>query len=119
MTSGEARLKTLTFGMGASSVGVEPVYLQSELRGKKLVLSARGDWVSAQASQIELEVDSILRKRSKVESVEIDATQVELIDTIGAWLIERLKRNWEKGGTKISIVGLDPRYKVLLEEVSS
>src|SRR6185312_3678869 len=39
-------------------------------------------------------------------------------DTIGAWLIERLKRNWEKGGTKISVVGLNPRFKVLLDEVS-
>lgn len=99
-------------------MGVEPVYLQSELQGKKLVLSARGDWVSAYASEIEPEVDTALRRRGKVERVEIDAREVGQIDTIGAWLIERLKRNWEKGGTKISVVGLNPRFKVLLDEVS-
>jgi len=100
-------------------VGVEPVYLQSQLDGRKLVLSARGDWVSARANEIEPQVDSVLRKRSKVEKVEIDASNVERIDTIGAWLIERLKRNWEKSGTKISVTGLDPRYKVLLDEVAA
>jgi phospholipid/cholesterol/gamma-HCH transport system permease protein len=100
-------------------VGVEPVYLQTELQGKKLLLSAKGDWTSAYASEIEPQVDSVLRKRAKVERVEIDATGIAHIDTIGAWLIERLKRNWERGDTKISIVGLDPRYKVLLDEVSA
>jgi phospholipid/cholesterol/gamma-HCH transport system permease protein len=99
-------------------VGVEPVYLHSELQGKRLVLSAKGDWISAHASEIEPQVDTALRRRGKVEQVEIDAREVGHIDTIGAWLIERLKRNWEKGGTKISVVGLNPRFKVLLDEVS-
>jgi phospholipid/cholesterol/gamma-HCH transport system permease protein len=99
-------------------VGVEPIYLQSQLEGRKLVLSASGDWTSAYANQIEPQVDSAIKKRGKVEQVEINATKIEHIDTIGAWLIERLKRNWEKGDAKISIIGLDPRYKVLLEEVA-
>jgi phospholipid/cholesterol/gamma-HCH transport system permease protein len=100
-------------------VGVEPVYLQSELQGKKLVLSAQGDWVSAHANEIEPQVENILNQRQQAERVEIDASAVKRIDTIGAWLIERLKRNWEKGGTKAAITGLDPRYKVLLDEVAA
>ncbi len=119
MTSGKARLKSLPFGVGANSVGVEPVFLQSELRGKKLVLSARGDWVAAHANEIEPQVESALKKQTRVDQIEIDASKVKRVDTIGAWLIERLKRNWESGGAKAAIVGLDPRYKVLLDEVAA
>jgi phospholipid/cholesterol/gamma-HCH transport system permease protein len=100
-------------------VGVEPVYLHSELQGKKLVLSARGDWVAAHASEIEPQVDSVIQKRAKADRVEIDATQLQRIDTIGAWLIERLRRNWEKGNAKVSVTGLNPHYQVLLEEVAA
>ena len=100
-------------------MGVEPVYLQSELRGKKLVLSAHGDWVSAHVGEIEPQVESALKQRAKVDQIEIDASKVKRVDTIGAWLFERLKRNWESGGAKAAIVGLDPRYKVLLDEVAA
>ena len=100
-------------------MGVEPVYLQSELQGKKLVLSAQGDWISAHASEIEPQVESALRQHTRAERVEIDASAVKRIDTIGAWLFERLKRNWESDGAKAAITGLDPRYKVLLDEVAA
>ena len=100
-------------------MGVESVYLQSELQGKKLVLSAQGDWVSAHANEIEPQVESIIKLRQQAERVEIDASAVKRVDTIGAWLFERLKRNWDKDGAKAAITGLDPRYKVLLDEVAA
>ena len=100
-------------------MGVVPSYLHSQLDGRKLVLSAKGDWTSAFANQIEPEVDAVLKKRPRVERVEIDAGEVARIDTVGAWLMERLRRAWETGGTKTVIIGLDPRYQVLLDEVSA
>lgn len=100
-------------------MSAEPRYLHSQLDGRKLVLSAEGDWTSAFANRIEPQVDALLKKRPKVERVEINVAGVARIDTVGAWLMERLKRAWETGGAKASITGLDPRYQVLLDEVSS
>jgi phospholipid/cholesterol/gamma-HCH transport system permease protein len=101
------------------SVGVVPVYLHSQLEGRTLILSAKGPWTSAYASEIEPQVDAVLKKRPRVERVEIDAGEVERFDTVGAWLMERLRRAWETGGAKAAIVGLNPRYQVLLDEVSA
>jgi len=100
-------------------VDVDPVYLQSQLDGRRLVLRAKGDWTSVFANKIERQVDELLKKRPKVERVEINVADVARIDTVGAWLMERLRRTWENGGAKTAIVGLDPRFQVLLDEVSA
>jgi hypothetical protein len=57
--------------VGARVVGVVPICLHSQLDGRTLVLSARGNWASASASQIEPEVDAVLKKRPRVERVKI------------------------------------------------
>jgi len=100
-------------------VGAEPLYLKSEVEGRKLVLAAEGDWTSAFASQIEPQILEALKKRPRVDRVDIDVSKVRRLDTIGAWLVERLRRTWEGGGAKTAIVGLDPRYQVLLDEVAA
>jgi len=100
-------------------VGAEPLFLKSEVAGRKLVLAAEGDWTSAFASQIEPQILAALQKRPRVDRVDIDVSKVGHLDTIGAWLVERLRRTWERGGAKTAIVGLDPRYQVLLDEVAA
>ena len=100
-------------------MGAEPLYLKSEVEGRKLVLAAEGDWTSAFASQIEPQILEALKKRPRVDRVDIDVSKVRRLDTIGAWLVERLRRTWEGGGAKTAIVGLDPRYQVLLDEVAA
>jgi phospholipid/cholesterol/gamma-HCH transport system permease protein len=69
--------------------------LRSRQLGDRLVLTAHGPWTA----------------------VDIDLSQVKPLDTFGAWLIERLARNWAVRGAEIRIVGLSDDYRGLVEEV--
>jgi phospholipid/cholesterol/gamma-HCH transport system permease protein len=100
-------------------VGAEPLYLTSQVEGRKLVLAAEGKWTSEFAGAIEPQILAAIKKRPRVDRVDIDVSKVARLDTIGAWLVERLRRTWESGGAKTAIVGLDPRYQVLLDEVAA
>jgi phospholipid/cholesterol/gamma-HCH transport system permease protein len=100
-------------------VGAEPLYLTSQVEGRKLVLAAEGKWTSEFAGAIEPQILAAIKKRPRVDRVDIDVSKVSRLDTIGAWLVERLRRTWESGGAKTAIVGLDPRYQVLLDEVAA
>ncbi|MBX3513517.1 MAG: MlaE family lipid ABC transporter permease subunit [Xanthobacteraceae bacterium] len=83
----------------------------------KLVLEAAGRWISSFAGQTEKLVTDAETRRAKSQAVAIDASHIEQLDTSGAWLLERMRRGFESGGAKAEIVGLDPRYKILLDEV--
>jgi phospholipid/cholesterol/gamma-HCH transport system permease protein len=120
MTTSESRLKTASGRhCGADLVGAEPLYLKSQIEGRKLVLAAEGKWTSEFASVIEPQILDAIKKRPRVDRVDIDVSKVARLDTIGAWLVERLRRTWESSGAKTAIVGLDPRYQVLLDEVAA
>jgi phospholipid/cholesterol/gamma-HCH transport system permease protein len=120
MTTSESRLKTASGRhCGADLVGAEPLFLRSQVDGRKLVLAAEGKWTSEFASVIEPQILAAIKKRPRVDRVDIDVSKVSRLDTIGAWLVERLRRTWESGGAKTAIVGLDPRYQVLLDEVAA
>jgi phospholipid/cholesterol/gamma-HCH transport system permease protein len=49
--------------------------------------------------------------------VSIDVSQVEKLDTFGAWLIERLRRSLTSGGVEPVIAGLSADYSSLVDEV--
>ena len=54
------------------------------------------------------------RHRNHVAS---ELSGIERLDTYGAWLVERLGRSLGGDGRQASVVGLDERYRVLVEEV--
>jgi phospholipid/cholesterol/gamma-HCH transport system permease protein len=92
--------------------------LNVRLDGSRLVLDAAGGWVAARAGEIEALVEGIYQKRHAVDRVEINLSHLERLDTVGAWLIERLRRSAGDARLKAEIVGIDPRFKVLLDEVA-
>src|SRR5438093_4732494 len=47
----------------------------------------------------------------------IDVSQVSRLDTFGAWLIERLRRNLTDAGVEAKIAGLSANYSSLVDEV--
>jgi phospholipid/cholesterol/gamma-HCH transport system permease protein len=83
----------------------------------KLVLAAAGRWISSFAGEAEHLVTEVERKTAKSKSVAIDLQDIEQLDTTGAWLLERMRRDLEGKGASTEIVGLNPRYKILLDEV--
>jgi phospholipid/cholesterol/gamma-HCH transport system permease protein len=98
-------------------LAAQAVSLSHKEEGGKLVLAAAGRWISSFAEEAENLVADVERKRAKSKTVAIDASSIEQLDTSGAWLLERMRRDLEGKGASAAIVGLDPRYKVLLDEV--
>ncbi len=98
-------------------MAAQAVSLERKDEAGKLVLAAAGRWISTFAGQIEPLVREVETRRAKSKSVAIDASHIEQLDTAGAWLLERMRRDLEAKGASAEIVGLDPRYKILLDEV--
>lgn len=99
-------------------MAAEASLLNVRIDGRRLVLAAAGGWVAARAGEIEALVEGIFKKRQPVDQVEINLEHLERLDTVGAWLIERLRRSAGAAKFSAEIVGIDPRFKVLLDEVA-
>jgi phospholipid/cholesterol/gamma-HCH transport system permease protein len=93
----------------------EPL-LKAKVDGDCLQLAAAGSWIAEHAADIERLVDEVVRKKPAVRRVEIDLTGIARIDTYGAWLVERLVRASGGEGREAKVLGLDERYRVLIEE---
>jgi len=91
--------------------------LTSKLEGERLELAAAGSWTATHASELETLVDHVAGEASKAKDVSIDMKGVREFDTFGAWLLERLTREWTSAGHETVIVGLPQHDRDLLEEM--
>ena len=96
----------------SSSPSVE----QSAL-GTSFALCAEGQWTVHHAFELERIVEKAELLSGTNGPMVIDVSQVVKLDTFGAWLIERLRRNLTQGGVEASILGLSPNYSSLVDEV--
>ncbi|MDO8874733.1 MAG: ABC transporter permease [Pseudolabrys sp.] len=87
------------------------------MQGDRLVLSGRGAWLAVAAHDLEATIESLIKKYPSVKTVAIDMSQVERLDTFGAWLLERLVRAFTRDGSKAEVTGLKDDYRALTEEV--
>ena len=99
-------------------MAAEASLLDVKVVGRSLVLAAAGGWVAPRAGELEALVDGVYRKPHPVDRVEINLEHLDRLDTVGAWLIERLRRAAADARLSAEIVGIDPRFKVLLDEVA-
>lgn len=76
-------------------------------------LLARGAWTLANVELLERLCDSA----PHVQSGSIDLRGVTALDTVGAWLFEKLARRKAAGSSELTFVGASPSYAGLLREV--
>src|SRR5215813_2221044 len=86
--------------------------------GRRLALVAAGSWTVEQADELERLVDAAARERGEPDAVAIDMRRLERLDTYGAWLFERLVREFHVAGRDPNVVGMPDQYRALLDEVS-
>jgi len=91
--------------------------LEHIVRGNGLALSAAGSWTARFAPELEQLVLAAERLSGTRANIFIDVSQVSGLDTFGAWLIERLRRNLTTGGVEAQISGLSVNYSSLVDEV--
>jgi phospholipid/cholesterol/gamma-HCH transport system permease protein len=99
-------------------VAAESSLLNVRMDGRRLVLEAGGGWVAARAREIETLMDEVYKRRTAFDRIEINLAHLDRLDTVGAWLIERLRRAAGDARISAEIVNIDPRFKVLLDEVA-
>src|SRR3954452_23375683 len=91
--------------------------LERIAQGSGLALCAAGSWTARFAGELELLVGEAEKLQGSRPNIFIDVSQVSRLDTFGAWLIERLRRNLTAGGVEARIAGLSANYSSLVDEV--
>ena len=95
--------------------------LSQKLVGDRLELTARGSWTAPHAGELETEIDRLAgttgATSAKTTDVSIDMAGVRELDTFGAWLLERLTRQWTNAGRDAVVVGLPQHGADLVEEM--
>ena len=91
--------------------------LDLQAEGDGLVLRAGGKWLVASASAL----DRALRRLDSVAAgthLRIDLSGVERLDTVGAWLVLRTRRELEARGVATSLENVAEAFGPLLEQVA-
>ena len=93
-----------------------PGWFKSEGQGDSLILRAGGSWTIDMVGAL----DPVLRSLSihDADRAEIDASGITGLDTAGAWLLYRTRRDHAAQGVKLRISGLDSRHAPLIDLVA-
>jgi phospholipid/cholesterol/gamma-HCH transport system permease protein len=91
--------------------------LSSTLVADRLRLSPSGPWTTAHAAVLEQLLDAAAHKTALAKRVAIDMTEVEELDTLGGWLLERLLRSSRLSGADAQFIDLPPHYRGLIEAI--
>jgi phospholipid/cholesterol/gamma-HCH transport system permease protein len=86
-------------------------------QGETLELIPSGSWTAAYAASLERLFDLILPKLGRSKGLKIDMAGISELDTLGAWLIEKLTRHARASGHAVALIGVADRYVGLIEDV--
>ncbi|MGZ5849277.1 MAG: ABC transporter permease [Methyloceanibacter sp.] len=88
--------------------------LTGKLEGERLELAAGGSWTASHAGELEQAAGRLAVETASARSIAIDMAGVRKFDTFGAWMLERLMREWASAGRKTWITGLPEHDRGLL-----
>lgn len=91
--------------------------LTAEATDGVLELRPSGSWVSLNVAELESLTGSAGIKLSQSKAVKLDLGAVSEIDTVGAWLLEKLSRRVAADGRRVEMTGVAENYVGLVEEV--
>jgi phospholipid/cholesterol/gamma-HCH transport system permease protein len=94
----------------------EPV-LTATPSGNQLQLSPGGAWVAANVASLERLTEAVAPELDRSNSLRVNMIGVNELDTLGAWLLEKLSRRAISRGHRAEIVGIADNYSELMEEV--
>ena len=91
--------------------------LEATAEGERLTLAGTGAWIAENARSLEARIDAETRQLGTIKRVDIDMGRVDRLDTFGAWLLERLRRDFSARGCDTQVTGLRADYRALMDEV--
>src|SRR6476646_1175159 len=84
--------------------------------GDVLELRPGGSWTAANVTTLESLSDAVTPQLDRSKSVRVDMTGVRELDTLGAWLLEKMSRRATSAGHRADVVGVADNYAGLIEE---
>jgi phospholipid/cholesterol/gamma-HCH transport system permease protein len=97
-------------------VNAEPL-LAAMPSGDVLELRPAGPWTAANVAKLESLSQTVKTDVDRSKAVKLDMSGVSELDTLGAWLLEKLSRRSPSTGTPAEIVGVADNYSGLMDEV--
>jgi phospholipid/cholesterol/gamma-HCH transport system permease protein len=85
--------------------------------GDILELRPGGSWTAVNAATLERLSDDVAPQLDSAGHVRIDFTGVRELDTLGAWLLEKMSRRAISASHRADVVGIADNYTGLIEEV--
>jgi phospholipid/cholesterol/gamma-HCH transport system permease protein len=81
--------------------------------GDVLELRPGGSWTAANVATLEALSNGVTAQLDRSKTVKVDMTGVRELDTLGAWLLEKISRR----ATRAEVIGVADNYAGLIEEV--
>lgn len=99
------------------AMDADAAWLQTSSEGDRLVVTAGGPWTVREATSLDeklqaLEVDG-------ARSVLLDMSQVTALDTAGAWLMYRTRRDLSGGGVAAELSGVAEDFQPLIRVIDT
>jgi len=101
-------------GDGLSDIATSEAHAwyRAERRKNLLRLIFGGDWITDEAATLD---DQLRALNAGATEVELDGAGIRRLDSTGAWLLLRTKRQLEETGVKVSAFSFPPGYAPLFE----
>jgi len=94
-----------------------PPLLTATPSGDVLELRPGGSWTAANVATLEALSDGVTAQLDRSKTVKMDMAEVRELDTLGAWLLEKISRRVVRAGHRTEVVGVADNYAGLIEEV--
>jgi phospholipid/cholesterol/gamma-HCH transport system permease protein len=94
-----------------------PPLLTARPSGDALELRPSGSWTAANVATLEPLSEAFTEQIDRSKAVKVDMTGVRELDTLGAWLLEKMSRRAASAGHRADVVGVADNYAGLIEEV--
>ena len=102
--------------MSSSSSAIPPL-LTATTTGDVLELRPSGSWIAANVATLERLSGTVAPQLDRSGAVKLDMAGVRELDTLGAWLLEKMSRRATSAGHRVDVVGVSDHNAGLIEEV--
>jgi phospholipid/cholesterol/gamma-HCH transport system permease protein len=84
--------------------------------GDAITLELAGRWTIGASAGLEAGARAVLAEAARARRAVLDLGSVAAMDTAGAWLIDKTRRDLATAGVEARLEGVKPEYAILLEE---